>query len=220
MSAPCRMLHSPICKRRVGWGWTCSALSASRCEYWLPESLGGPSSGKGSGHSQGGVPPLRQITHSDWQKEGLQPIGPLALSRDSSEGDSASLSPPRPPLLSSFQVTPPRCLPNWHMAASPFQVCFQGTFLETGVQLEQWSKKYNEAVFWFPFLQNERRVHKGKRQPGKCSKEAETQTKEKAANWGWWSTVTKNAEKEWELGFSKVSLEFTNNKVFHDLGKE
>lgn len=44
VSAPCRMLHSPICKRRVGWGWTCSALSASRGEYWLPESLGGPSS--------------------------------------------------------------------------------------------------------------------------------------------------------------------------------
>lgn len=105
--------------------------------------------------------------------------------------------PPPSPLLSSFQMTPPRSLPNWHMAANPFQVYIQGIFLETGVQLEQWSKKYNEAVFWFPFLQNERGVHKGKRQPGKRSKESDTQTKEKAANWGCWSTETKSAEKEW-----------------------
>lgn len=101
------LLHAECCICQYAKGMQAEAENALLCppaepshwEHWLPECLGGPSSSKGSGHSQGGVPPLGQIAHSDWSKEGLQLIGPLALSQDNSEGDSALPPFLRPVLL-------------------------------------------------------------------------------------------------------------------------
>ena len=107
-----------------------------------PESLTGLSSGRGSCFSQDGVGhrPLGQPAPSDGPKDRLQIIGPPALSQDNSEDDparSSASAPPGPVLLSIFQEVPPRCLPNRRTAAHLSQVCFQGTCLETGVQLQQ-----------------------------------------------------------------------------------
>ena len=137
--APCRMLHSSILKRRVGWGWKCSALSASRWEYWLPEPLGGPSSSKGSGHSQGGVPPLRQIAHSDWSKEGLQPIGPRPWVGTALKVTLPLFLRPGFPCSPAFRWRPQGAFPTDTWATNPFQVfpghlpwdrCSAGTVIE------------------------------------------------------------------------------------------
>ena len=217
VSAPCRTLHSSICKRQIGWGWKCSALSSSRAqplgalaawvprwEHWLPECLGGPSSSRGSDHSQGGVPPLGQIAHSDWSKERLQLIGPLALSQDNSEGDLA-LPPFLHPVLlcfPAFRWRPQGVSPSDSWQPTHLRSVARASSLRQGFS---WSsdERNRMKLSWFPFLQSERRVHKGKWQPGKCSNESEMWTKEKAANWGWWSTIMKNAEKERELRIFK-----------------
>lgn len=50
---------------------------------------------------------------------------------------SSASTLPGPVLLNLFQVEPPKSFPNRHTIANLFQVCFQWTWHETGVQLKQ-----------------------------------------------------------------------------------